>query len=70
MNSFYLQYEMWKLKRWADGKYILHRSYIAVDHSSKFKDIQSMVNPRLIGYDTENVPALFTNFIKMEGKST
>ena len=39
MNSFYLQYEIWKLKRWADGKYILHRSYIAVDHSSKFKDI-------------------------------
>ena len=39
MNSFYVQYEIWKLKRWADGKYILHRSSIVVDHSSKFKEI-------------------------------
>ena len=37
------------------------RSMIVVDHSRKFKDIQSMENPPLMRYNIENQKILFTH---------
>ena len=44
-----------------------HQSFtIVVDHFRKFKDIYSMVNPKLMSYGTENGASLITSFRKKE----
>ena len=42
------------------------RSVIVVDHSRKFKDIQSMANPQRMSCNIENGRTIITKLRKME----
>ena len=72
MNGLDLQCERARCKRWVNLNVLCivyhdHQRYaIIVNQSSEFIDTQSMVNPRLMGYDSVNRAPFVINFWKKE----